>query len=120
MATSSNVRLRELAEIIRAKRDEVEKAQDWFGEAETMPLLRFPSEWQIQIIPPFRDVAVRFRVTLPSGLKKSVFLDNRGSLSLGGYPPPYWEVSPVAGKVGRCHKYEIDILLELIAYEEEE
>ncbi len=103
-----------------AKRKEVEKAQDWLGEAENMPWLQFPAEWEIQIIPPFSDAVIRFKIKLPSGLIKSVFLDSRGSLVAGDYPLPYWEVLPFKkGKPGRCRKHEIEQLLGLIATEED-
>lgn len=105
----------------RAKRHEVETEQCWIEEAKTMPLLRFPQEWQIQIIPPFSDAVVRFKITLPSGLEKSVFLDSRCSLTKlfdpAGRPIPYWEVSQVHGKYGRCKKDDLAGLLELIAFE---
>jgi hypothetical protein len=106
-----------------SKRHEVEWEQGWIGEADTMPLLKFPSEWRIRIIPPFGDVVIRFRITLPSGLEKSVFLDSRCSMTdlrdRLGKPVAYWEVSPVGKKLGRCEKYNIETLLELIGFEEE-
>jgi hypothetical protein len=114
----------------RDKRLEVEKEQDWRGEAEAIPPLCFSPYWLVQIIPPYGNVVVRFRVTLPSGLKKKVFLDCDGSLidkdnpGLGfdarGKPIPYWEVEPVGKKIARCPKDDIENLLKYIAYEEEE
>jgi hypothetical protein len=101
-----------------AKRLEVEIEQDWIGEAETMPSIQFPPGWLVKVIPPFSDAVIRFRVKLPSGLEKSVFFDSRGSLD-PHHEIPFWEVSPVAGKWGRCGKYDIDALLEMIAYEDE-
>ena len=106
------------------KRLEVEAQQAWIIEAESIPYLQFPSDWQVQIIPPFSDAVIRFRVRLPSGLVKSVFLDTRGALenyfNKEGKSVPYWEVSPVAGKLGRCEKHDIKMLLEMIAYEDDE
>lgn len=106
------------------KRLEVEKEQDWLAEAATMPLISFPEGWKIQILPPFSDAVVRFKVTLPSGLVKSVFLDSRCALDCyfdeTGNAVPYWEVSLVAGKWGRCDKNNIEALLEMIAYEDED
>jgi len=107
----------------RAKRHEVETEQGWIEEAETIPYIQFPPSWQIKIMPPFSDAVVRFKVTLPSGLEKSVFLDSRCSLikhrDKDGRPIPCWEVAPVAGKWAHCAKYNIQTLLKLIAREDE-
>lgn len=89
---------------IQKKRHEVEAEQNWIDEAETVPYIQFPSDWQIKIIPPFSDAVIRFRVHLPSGTVKSFFLDSRCSLEkhfdAAGKPIPYWEVSPVSLKLG--------------------
>lgn len=104
------------------KRREVEMEQNWIEVAETMPELRLPSAWKIKIMPPFSGVDVRFKITLPSGLVKSVFFDSRCALEncfdVFGKPVPYWEVAPVGKKWGRCQKNNIDALLKMIAYEE--
>jgi hypothetical protein len=106
---------------IRMKRREVEMEQGWIDVAETMPKLQFPSDWEITMMPPFSGVDVRFRVTLPSGLTKSVFFDSRCALGncfdFYGKPIPHWEVSPVGAKAGRCEKNNITTLMEMIAYE---
>jgi hypothetical protein len=101
-------------------RYKVEDAQKWREEVQTLPFISFPAEWQIQIIPPFSDAVVRFRVKLPSGSEKSIYLDKRNSL---GYwktvGEGYWEVHPYRGDVGRCDTKDIPELLRMIGDEQE-
>ena len=97
------------------KRYEVEREQDWDSDRRTAPWIKFPADWEVQIIPPFGDAVVRFCVKLPSGMEKSIYQDRR--MSLGYWDGPYWEVYPVKGDVGRCDKEDIGTLLELIADE---
>jgi hypothetical protein len=103
------------------ERYQIENKQKWREEIATMPWIQFPADWKIQIIPPFGDAVVRFRVTLPSGAVRSVYLDARHSLGLWrddkGEFIPYWEVYPHRNDVGRCDKDNIDELLEMIACE---
>ncbi len=103
------------------ERYKIEQMQKWREEINTMPWITFPADWKIQIIPPFGDAVVRFRVTLPSGAVRSVYLDARCSLGYmtdaGGHPIPYWEVYPHQGDVGRCNKENIAELLTMIACE---
>jgi len=98
----------------------VEEQQKWREELDHIPFIRFPADWQVQVIPPFHDAVVRFRVKLPSGYLKSIYLDRRNSL---GYwdeiEEPYWEVYPYRRDVGRCGMEEIDELLRMIADTEE-
>lgn len=90
----------------------VEDAQQW-RETENIPWIQFPADWQIQVIPPFSDATVRFRVKLPDGREKSIYLDTRNALGYMDYP--YWEVYPVGEDYGRCHMNDITQLLNLIA-----
>jgi hypothetical protein len=100
------------------KRYEVEREQKWREEISTLPFIQFPSDWSIQVIPPFGDAVVRFRVRLPSGKEKSIYLDKRNSLGYWDEPDQaYWEVYPYQGDVGRCGINEIDVLLEMIGDE---
>lgn len=103
---------------LRVRRYVIEEEQDWRGEIKRVPFIQFPAEWAIQVIPPFDDAVVRFRVRLPSGTEKSVYLDSRDSIGFMGYP--YWEVYPYKEDCGRCAMEEIDTLLDLIANEEKE
>jgi hypothetical protein len=102
------------------KRYEVENEQKWREEIDRIPFIQFPGDWKIQVIPPFSDAVVRFRVQLPSGTEKSIYLDARNSL---GYwdkiDEPYWEVYPYQSDIGRCGIDEINSLLEMIADESE-
>ena len=103
------------------ERYKIEQMQKWREEIDTMPWITFPADWKIQIIPPFGDAVVRFRVELPSGAHRSVYLDSRCSLGymtdVDGHPIPYWEVYPHQGDVGRCNKENIAELLAMIACE---
>ena len=83
---------------------------------EVIPFIQFPADWKVQVIPPFGDAVVRFRVQLPSGRKKSIYLDSRESL--GYYDGTYWEVFPYRGDVARCGINEIEELLKYIADDE--
>lgn len=100
------------------KRYEVENAQKWREEIHLIPHIQFPAEWAVQMVPPFADAVVRFRVRLPSGNDKSIYLDKRSSL---GYwkdvDSPYWEVYPYQGDVGRCDMDDTKTLLEMIGDE---
>lgn len=97
----------------RYQRVNVERNQKWMEELEHIPFIQFPADWKIQVIPPFGDAVVRFRVQLPCGTEKSIYLDSRDSL--GCFGEPYWEVYPVQDDVGRCERADIEQLLTLIA-----
>jgi hypothetical protein len=109
-------------ESMRLKRYEIESQQEWLKEVEHIPFFSFPKSWKVRMVPPFGDAVVRFQVKLPSGTRKSVYLDCRSSLGFYGpsleVPTPYWEVYPVEGDVGRCDRQDTERLLELIAQEE--
>ena len=102
---------------LRMQRYKIEDHQDWRGEVRKIPFIQFPASWLIQMIPPFSDAVVRFRVRLPSGKEKSIYLDSRNSI--GYMPYTYWEVYPVEGDVGRCEMNDIAELLNLISNEKE-
>lgn len=74
-----------------------------------MPFINFPSDWLIQIIPPFGGAMVRFRVILPDGRRKSVYADFYDNL--GYYGSPYWEIYPVDDDIARC---PIEAVAELL------
>ena len=101
-------------------RYKVEQEQKWREECLTLPFISFPAEWQVQVIPPFGDAVVRFRVMLPSGADKSIYLDKRNSLGCwAAIGNGYWEVYPYRGDVGRCDTNDIPELLRMIADEQE-
>lgn len=107
----------------RINRYKIEAEQNWRDEIKNIPFIKFPADWQIQIIPPFGDAVIRFRVKLPSGTEKSIYMDSRSSIGymMNEYnqPIPYWEVYPYCVDVGRCYLNEVDRLLEMIADESE-
>jgi hypothetical protein len=79
--------------------------------------LHFRGDWKVRIIPPFADAVIRFQVTLPSGVLKSVFMDSRNSLGIwgrGNDAEPYWEVYPYQNDVGRCALDDTIMLMEMI------
>lgn len=97
---------------MQRRRLTVEEEQKWREVIPRIPFLRFPADWEIQIIPPFLDATVRFMVRLPNGEIRSVFLDTRNSL--GYWEGHYWEVYPYRGDIGRCSLNETEKLLEMI------
>ena len=96
-------------------RHRIENEQKWREEIKHIPFIQFPSDWKVQIIPPFADAIVRFRVQIAGGETRSIYLDGRNSLGywgkVGNY---YWEVYPYRGDVGRCDMEEIPELLRMI------
>jgi hypothetical protein len=100
---------------VNTSRYEVESQQKWREEVKHIPFIQFPVDWKVQIIPPFGDAVIRFRVKLPSGMDKSVYLDVRDSLGCVG--SPYWEVYPYHDDIFRCPREDVTALLEAIADE---
>jgi hypothetical protein len=105
------------------RRAKIEEDQKWHEDMQQIPFIKFNPDWCVQVTPPFGDAVVRFRVKLPSGLEKSIYLDSRSSLGYycdgNNKPVPYWEVYPYCGDVGRCLVSDIESLLEMIADESE-
>ena len=99
------------------KRIQIEDIQKWDDEIDKIPFIKFPSDWEIKIFPPVGGAAARFRVKLPSGNEKSIYLDCWDALGYVG--KPYWEVYPYQGDCGRCLVNEVSTLLEMIADESE-
>ena len=96
----------------------IEDEQKWREEIDHIPFMSFPADWQVRALPPFGDAVVRFQVKLPSGTRKSIYLDSRNSL--GFWPGPYWEVYPYMGDTGRCDRCDTETLLKMIATDETE
>lgn len=72
---------------------EMGKAFEWEMWINKIPPLKFPSHWEIKIIPPFNGALVRFCAITNRG-SVSVFLDAYGMCS-GSMPnKPYWEIYP--------------------------
>jgi hypothetical protein len=73
-----------------------------------IPHIKFPADWEVQIIPPFSGAIARFRVNN----KVSVYLDGYDILGFVG--EPYWEVYPHKDDVYRCAMNNVDDLIVAI------
>ncbi len=105
-----------LYDALYMERFKIEEQDQWRESIEKIPFLKFPADWQVQVIPPFAGAMARFRVRLPSGKEKSVYLDFYDRLGYCGFP--YWEVYPYDGDVGRCAINETEELLRVIGHED--
>lgn len=83
----------------------------WLKE---IPYISFPSEWKVQVSPPFARAVVRFRVR-HNDKEVSVYLDCYDYL--GCYGEPYWEVYPYEDDVFRCAMNDVESLLKAIEEE---
>lgn len=94
--------------IIVAKVDTIKNYRKWSKE---IPALKFPSDWNITMVPPFGGAMVRFCVTRDAypGKSISVYLDCDDSLGCVGRP--YWEIYPFKGDTCRFFLNETDELL---------
>ncbi len=90
------------------KKDLIQEYDKW---REEIPTIQFPSDYNIQMIPPSFGAIVRFRVKTDKG-NVSVYLDCYDMLACFG--EPYWEVYPYEGDVFRCAMNNVDELLEAI------
>ena len=75
------------------------------------PFIRFPGDWEIQLVPAYLGIHDHFRVRLPSGEVKSVVLLQNDE----GYA--YWQVYPVYGDEEKCDFDDVTTLLLLIGSE---
>ena len=101
--------------------DETMETRKWFNE---VPYLRFPSDWEVQITPPFSGATARFRVK-KGNADISVYLDCYSILGCYGEPlEPYWEIYPYGDKEDtgtfRCEMADTKSLLEAISKSIEE
>lgn len=93
------------------------KAIDWensVAEAMTkkpVPWLRFPTDWEVQIIFPDTGAVIRFLVR-QGNRRVSVYGDYFDCL--GAFGAPYWEVYPYKQDVGRCPISDSRELLRMI------
>ena len=106
--------------MIDSKRYLIENSENWRDAVSKMPKLKFPSDWDVTIIPPFGGAMARFTVDLPCGTHKSIYADFHYALGYYGpinseKPTPYWEVYPVHGDVGRCDIDDTEELMRMIA-----
>lgn len=92
-------------------------AIDWETKVEEalkktpVPWIRFPADWEVQIVFPFCGAAVRFLVRR-GNRQVSIYGDYFDCL--GSQGEPYWEVYPVGDDVGRCAISDVRELLNMI------
>ena len=90
--------------------EEMMEHRKWMKE---IPYIQFPSDWNVQITPPFAGAVVRFRVQ-KNNAEVSVYLDCYDRL--GCYGSPYWEVYPHEEDVFRCDISDTESLLNAITH----
>ena len=95
----------------RTKVYEAETIMEYMEWVKKIPSIKFPVDWEIQIIPPFGCTMVRFRVTKDEAWV-SVYLDCYDLLGCVG--TPYWEIYPYDGDTFRCRMEETELLLDKI------
>ncbi len=98
-------------------RIKTESAYQWREWIPKIPYLKFPSNWGIQIIPPFGGAMARFCVKTgndPHVRNVSVYLDCHEEL--GCCDEPYWEVYPYNGDTYRCGINETKKLIRAIEH----
>jgi len=92
--------------------DRVFQADRWRKE---IPAIKFPSDWEVKIIPGFGGAIVRFLVNV-GDRGVSVYLD--GYDLLGAVNAPYWEVYPCydgySWDTARCLMHKVDELINII------
>jgi len=93
--------------IILEYHDEME-SHKW---REEIPFIKFPKDWEVQMIPPFGGAVVRFVIKKGKNTV-SIYLDCYEQLGVFG--SPYWEIYPVNGGVMRVGMNEIKRLLAYI------
>lgn len=76
-------------------RSRIENEEHWKQWAKDIPSLRFDSDWNVKIIPPFLNAIIRFYIE-KNNKKVSVYFDAYSQLGWmeneNGEPIPYWEV----------------------------
>jgi hypothetical protein len=89
----------------------IEEEYEWAKWASEIPYIKFPSSWEIKVIPPFGRAVSRFLVK-KGNASVSVYLDCYNAL--GSYGSPYWEIYPHDDDVYRCGMKEVGSLLKAI------
>lgn len=90
----------------------VEDAENWVKWVQEIPRLKFPSSWEVKVIPPFGGAIVRFQV-FKGGKNVSVYLDCYDRLGIFG--APYWEIYPYEGDTYRCPMLDVKDLIYRIS-----
>ena len=76
-----------------------------------IPFIKFESEWEVKVIPPFGGAVVRFVIQY-NNKRVSVYLDCYDSLGLVG--EPYWEIYPYYGDTFRTGMNNVGELVAAI------
>jgi len=76
-----------------------------------LPILSFPPDWKITLVPPFGGAAVRFLVHGKNDRWISVYLDLNNQL--GCVDEPYWEIYP--NKEGDNERFLLNETCQLLA-----
>lgn len=85
------------------QRFHIENTERWREWIDEIPVLQFPSEWFVRVIPPHGGALVRFQVHLDEAFV-SVYLDCYDHL--GFFGAPYWEAYPYP------YEYEDEISMD--------
>lgn len=94
--------------------NQAEKEFEWRKWATEIPFIKFPQDWEIQVIPPLTGAVVRFRINTPHRKDISVYLDCYEVLGLFD-GKPYWEVYPTnENDIARFAMNDIEGLLKEI------
>jgi hypothetical protein len=92
---------------------EVEKLMEYAKWSGKIPPIKFKSDWNVIIIPPFARAIVRFLVE-KNGNQVSIYLDCYDALGIFG--EPYWELYPdITGDNFRCSMNNTEDLLNAIS-----
>jgi len=75
--------------LLSGQMDKAFEWQKWCGE---IPYIKFPKDWEVQVIPPFCAAVVRFRAR-KNKKEISVYLDCYDNL--GFFGEPHWEAYPI-------------------------
>lgn len=94
-------------------RYKIESTEKWSSWIEKIPFLKFPSDWEIKIIPPFAGAMARFQARLGKA-SVSVYLDVYENLGFFG-GEPYWEIYPYNEDIYRVHMDDTDELIKRIS-----
>lgn len=89
--------------------DRVMESDKWKKQ---IPCLKFNSEWNVQIIPPFSGAVIRFYLYKDNELKASVYLDCYDRLGVMGFP--YWEVYNFYDEPERFEMNDTERLIEYL------
>lgn len=88
----------------------IEEHYQWRHWGLNIPNLKFDSEWEVRIIPPFGGALARFNV-IKDDKWVSIYLD--GYDELGYVGEPYWEIYP--NQHGDCSRHLMNDTEELMA-----